>query len=420
MGPQSRAYVPEQWLFSRDEVNAYYAHPRRPADNVVVLRDKAIHIIGKVAQALQIPQVTVSSACTFFHRFYIRRNFSNGKPVEIAATCLFIACKTEETLQKVEKFSACVSNITAKGDATLAEQNHARWKRIILEFEPIVCEALAFDLYVAHPHRLMLSYLDSVKADKSLRSVAYRLLCDSFRLPLCLRFQPHVIGAGFIALAMQTTGIPIPDLDDGTKWYQKFDVSKEELDEVGQEYTENQTTDPKQLIKSLGITLPEPILPAGSAPATFSLPILSFSPPRPASSPATSSASTPSPSLQHQQQPLPASAATTATVTTPISAASSPSSQPPADSGKKKLRLTDYKKRKIAASASTESLTTADTADQEPPPMSSAPEASELSPAPQADLLELPAVSPAIAAIHSPGVKRYREPSVEEGEISDG
>ncbi|KAJ1514649.1 hypothetical protein HMI54_011889 [Coelomomyces lativittatus] len=231
--------TPPQWIFTQEEIELQYSYGGTPDEQMKIKekREKGILFLQQLTYRLLLPHTTFAAAATFFHRFYMRNNFSKFHPFDIAATCLFVACKTEETIQKINKLSEICALVAMKGKLTETleiEKEAIRWKKIILTQEPWVCEAITFDFYVEHPFLFLLKYfndteenggkrrggpfsclfLDQPKQQVKQQILVQFSLCfltDSLRTTLVLQYQPHCIAAACFYLSCLYARVNLPE-----------------------------------------------------------------------------------------------------------------------------------------------------------------------------------------------------------------
>lgn len=144
----------------------------------------------------------------------------------VAAACLFLAGKVEETFKKVQDIIVVTEKIKYRNSLKLqAKQQQAatpdeseiddsklpvlqpdspenkELKQRIFQMERILLQTLGFDLKVEHPYRSLVFYVKEIRGDKNLTQVAWNFVNDSFRTALCLQFRPHEIAGATVYLA---------------------------------------------------------------------------------------------------------------------------------------------------------------------------------------------------------------------------
>lgn len=207
------------------------------------------------ARELELHYCTVATGAVFFHRFYMFHSFKIFPVYPMAATCLFLAGKVEETPKKsndIVKFSKSI----------LSEQDFAQFgpdpKEEILTLERILLQTLRFDLEVEHPYDHLIKYvrhLVVVKAGhrgeivhKELLQSAWTFLNDSCCTTVCLQFEPEIVAIAMLLLACKTGKFEIIEWDnrrpDHRFWW---DTHVENLDEITLEFICHQVLDVYQI-----------------------------------------------------------------------------------------------------------------------------------------------------------------------------
>lgn len=161
----------------------------------------------------------------------------------MAATCLFLAGKVEETPKKS-------NDIVKYSKLILSEQDFLQFgpdpKEEILTLERILLQTLRFDLEVEHPYEHLIKYvkrLTVVKikdhspqeiAQKELLQSAWTFINDSCCTTVCLQYEPEIVAIAMILLGCKTQpppGIEVRDWKDRKSEHRNWwDVYVENLD----------------------------------------------------------------------------------------------------------------------------------------------------------------------------------------------
>ncbi|KAJ2906308.1 hypothetical protein GGI21_004059 [Coemansia aciculifera] len=166
-------------------------------------RAKACALIYSASKKLQLPQITSASACVYLHRFFMRHSLKEYHHYNIAATCLFVACKAEESLRKLEIFIPVIVYYASKGNrkAPPGTAEFEKWRAVILRTEVVILQALCFDMVVEHPHVALIDLCDRLGLTRHLSQMAWSFVADCMRLPLCLVHTAKSISCASISLA---------------------------------------------------------------------------------------------------------------------------------------------------------------------------------------------------------------------------
>ncbi|KAI8331528.1 cyclin-like protein [Chlamydoabsidia padenii] len=197
--------INDQWLYSKDEL----LDTPSIADGITfeqeqMDRTKGCHYLLAVAARLNLPQLVVATATTFFHRFFMRHSMKRFHIYDMAATSLFVAAKVEENTRRIKDFVNACAQKAAKNDKLVLNEDSkdfVRWKETMLFNEVILLETLCFDLTIEHPH-LYLEYLETqLNISGSMLRKAWMLLYQCSGSPLCLLYQSNVIAGAVLLLA---------------------------------------------------------------------------------------------------------------------------------------------------------------------------------------------------------------------------
>lgn len=190
------------------------------------------------ARKLDLHHCTVATGSVFFHRFYMFYSFRQFHIYPMAAACLFLAGKVEETPKKsndIVKFSKTI----------LSDQDFATFgqdpKEEILTLERILLQTLRFDLEVEHPYDHLVKYAKHcvvVRAGqkeeighKELLQSAWTFCNDSFCTIVCLQYEPEIVAIAMILLACKTSSFEILNWDNRrTEHRNWWDAHVENLD----------------------------------------------------------------------------------------------------------------------------------------------------------------------------------------------
>lgn len=209
---------------------------------------------------LELHYCTVATGAAFFHRFYMFHSFRMFPIYPMAATCLFLAGKVEETPKKsndIVKFSQNILN----------RQNFAQFgtdpKEEILTLERILLQTIRFDLEIEHPYDHLVSYVKhfvaskkGVKGEAVQREVlqsAWTFLNDSCCTTVSLQYEPEIVAVAVILLACKTGEFEVTDWDNRKPEHRYWwDAYTENLDELTLENICHQILDFYQYLNSIG------------------------------------------------------------------------------------------------------------------------------------------------------------------------
>ncbi|KAG8968614.1 hypothetical protein FRC03_006735 [Tulasnella sp. 419] len=207
----------EQWCFRPHHL---CSSPSKTIDSLPLaqelkLRAEGVHFLLRIGAHLMLKVSVLATAATYFHRFYMRHSIKQFDRIYLAAACLFLACKVEESTRKLKDVAAYCWR---KTNEPAIKENEALdfWQERILSNEEILLEALCFDLIVDHPHQHLAEAVGGGSRKqqttftwtgplsdipKATCELAWSITNDSLRTPLVLFHQPRIIACGCYLLA---------------------------------------------------------------------------------------------------------------------------------------------------------------------------------------------------------------------------
>merc|ERR1719323_293851 len=93
-------------------------------------RRKGAKFIQAVCHQLRLPYNTAATACTYFHKFYTRRSFKVHGKFDIAAACLYLAAKSEETRKRVKDIMETCYYVQHKRKAPDPKSRHDEHEKL--------------------------------------------------------------------------------------------------------------------------------------------------------------------------------------------------------------------------------------------------------------------------------------------------
>lgn len=222
------------WLFTDEEIS------ETPSRLCGVSAESEHRILARTAKFLQecsrellIPQLTISVALTFFQRFYMLESMTVHQPPKVAAACLFLACKVQETHKRLKDIIYWTVKVRTRNTEDfpdgldLHEDSPGYYdeKSAILDKEREVLRVLNFDLTCDHPYKHLWTLnkcfvktsqdTDEAKNERfdkrAVTQSAWNFINDSFRLYLHVRYDPREIATAALYLAAKLHKFPLPD-----------------------------------------------------------------------------------------------------------------------------------------------------------------------------------------------------------------
>ncbi|KAL6049214.1 RNA polymerase II C-terminal domain kinase beta subunit [Balamuthia mandrillaris] len=304
------------------------------ADTESLLRYFGCSLIRRCAVLLQVPQVTAATAQVFFHRFYQVQSFKLFDVALVAQSCLYLACKAEESLRKLRDIINCVNCVLYPSSPPL-KIGKEYWliRDEVVACEQILLRSLAFEVAVSHPYKYLLNYLRSLRATPVFAQVAWNLVNDLYYIPLCIdkQYSSPTFACSAIYLAslfLQDTPDALPQLasslssssasptangrsspppspsssdtnnhqqqsnesNQRTRWWEWFDVRLGDMSAVSEAITEALETF-RSLPFDVAMDMYNSFIAEYRPPAVLSLVALVAPPPSAAASPSSSRAS---------------------------------------------------------------------------------------------------------------------------------
>ncbi|KIM26304.1 hypothetical protein M408DRAFT_194950 [Serendipita vermifera MAFF 305830] len=214
-------------------------------------RQRGIDWLMRMGATLNMGLGPCLTGATYFHRFYMRRMLEDYNELEIAATCLFLASKTEENGKRLEDvvtvMLAKVHGIPPAEVAGAYENEAKSLEHLVLTYEEVLLEVLCFDFDVRYPHTYLADIIatyDATSPDPILHSLidcAWSVAHDSYRTPLCILLPPQIIAAAsFLFAQCLAEGPNSPSLTErlevanstDTRWRQVLGISENDVQQV--------------------------------------------------------------------------------------------------------------------------------------------------------------------------------------------
>ncbi|CAN6684276.1 unnamed protein product [Malus baccata var. baccata] len=264
------------WYFYRKEIEENSPSRRDGIDlkKETYLRKSYCSFLQDLGIRLKVPQLTIATSIIFCHRFFLRQSHAKNDRRTIATVCMFLAGKVEETPRPLKDVILVSYEIMHKKDPKAVQrikqkEVYEQQKELILIGERVVLGTLGFDLNVLHPYKPLVEAIKRFKvAQNALAQVAWNFVNDGLRTSLCLQFKPQHIAAGAIFLAAKFLRVKLPS-DGETIWWQEFDVTPRQLEEVSNQmlelYEQNRAPASNQVADGAGSGGPHRTLAKGTA-----------------------------------------------------------------------------------------------------------------------------------------------------------
>ncbi|KAG0462712.1 hypothetical protein HPP92_021188 [Vanilla planifolia] len=232
------------WYVSKMEIEANSPSRKDGIDlkKESYLRNLYCSFIQDLGAKIRVPQVTIATAIMFCHRFYLHQSHKKNDCLTIAAICLFLASKAEDTPCSLNRIVVLSYQLMFMKDPAYAQriyekQVFEKQKSLMLIGERLLLSTICFDVNVELPMDHLLKLLPSLGAAGM-----------ELRTTLCLQYKPHYIAAGSLYLAAKRHGVKLPSAN-GYVWWHEFEVAPRQLHVDAHNNKKTGSADPQKLVQ---------------------------------------------------------------------------------------------------------------------------------------------------------------------------
>jgi cyclin T len=224
--PQQKQKQPQQKQESKPAVARL-----SPTQMVQNYRRATCAFMQDVGRKLRLPQLTISTAIVFFHRFFRMHNYEDYDRYLVSLTALFLAGKVEETPKKLQQIIEGtyphIPKNKGRPPISVGSPDYQRLREDVLRCERVLLRTIGFDLTVDHPYQYLLHYVKCLNGSQKLAQTAWNFVNDSLRTTLCLQYPAQHIACAALYLACKYIKVSLPDgTKEGQKaWWITFDVN---------------------------------------------------------------------------------------------------------------------------------------------------------------------------------------------------
>ncbi|EFJ06759.1 hypothetical protein SELMODRAFT_236447 [Selaginella moellendorffii] len=158
-----------------------------------MLRLYGCELIQESGILLRLPQAVMATGQVLFHRFYCKKSFTRFNVKRVAASCVWLAAKLEESPRKIRdvlKLSSRATRHNFEGKdffffllllAVVLKsilQAYEEMKVDLIRTERHLLKEMGFICHVEHPHKFVLNYLLQLKAPLELIQEGWNLAND--------------------------------------------------------------------------------------------------------------------------------------------------------------------------------------------------------------------------------------------------
>lgn len=198
------------------------------------LRIYGCDLIQESGILLKLPQAVMATAQVLFHRFYCKKSFVRFSAKRVAASCVWLAGKLEESPRKSKHIIFVFHRMECRRENLPIEfldvfsKKYSELRHDLIRTERHLLKEMGFICHVEHPHKFISNYLATLEAPQ-LTQEAWNLANDSLRTTLCVRFKSEVIACGVVYAAARRHHVPLPE---DPPWWTVFDADEAGIQEV--------------------------------------------------------------------------------------------------------------------------------------------------------------------------------------------
>lgn len=182
----------------------------------------------------QRPQAVMATAQVLFHRFYCKKSFARFSAKRVAASCVWLAGKLEESPRRSKHIIFVFHRMECRRENLPIEfldvfsTKYTELRHDLIRTERHLLKEMGFICHVEHPHKFISNYLATLEAPE-LTQEAWNLANDSLRTTLCVRFKSEVVACGVVYAAARRHRVPLPE---EPPWWTVFDADEAAIQEV--------------------------------------------------------------------------------------------------------------------------------------------------------------------------------------------
>ncbi|KAM7472736.1 hypothetical protein LguiA_010919 [Lonicera macranthoides] len=199
------------------------------------LRIYGCDLIQESGILLKLSQAVMATGQVLFQRFYCKKSFGRFNVKRVAASCVWLASKLEESPRKARHVLNVFHRMECRRENLPIEhldsysKKYSDLKMDLIRTERHLLKEMGFICHVEHPHKFISNYLATLETPPELRQEAWNLANDSLRTTLCVRFKSAVVACGVVYAAARRFNVPLPE---NPPWWKAFDADKSGIDEV--------------------------------------------------------------------------------------------------------------------------------------------------------------------------------------------
>ncbi|XP_058076855.1 cyclin-L1-1 isoform X5 [Magnolia sinica] len=151
----------------------------------MTLRIYGCDLIQESGILLKLPQAVMATGQVLFHRFYCKKSFARFNVKRVAASCVWLASKLEESPRKAKHVLIVFHRMECRRENLPIEhldpfsKKYSELKMDLNRTERHLLKEMGFICHVEHPHKFISNYLATLETPLELRQEAWNLANDS-------------------------------------------------------------------------------------------------------------------------------------------------------------------------------------------------------------------------------------------------
>ncbi|CAB3401265.1 unnamed protein product [Caenorhabditis bovis] len=253
-GTQTDRPAPPKWTFSREEMQLSASQrDGMSAEEELCHRQQAASFIQEMVDALnqnmkdqrgRITQLGMCVANVHMHRFFYFHSFKRFDYKDVAAACIFLSGKSEESPRKLTHVVSVWQEKKMKKPFS-SETHRIEACQFIVTLESCILQTIAFDLNVDLPHQHVIKIMESFDKNgyrKKITNCAYYFATDVLCvMDWALRYSCTSIAVAVVHLVAIFADFKMESLfpaDPSKKWFSHFDeeMTEEKLIEMENDF----------------------------------------------------------------------------------------------------------------------------------------------------------------------------------------
>jgi predicted component of viral defense system (DUF524 family) len=149
-----------------------------------LLRVYGCELIQECGILLKLPQAVMATGQVLFHRFYCKKSFTRFNVKDVAASCVWLASKLEESPKEISVVLQVLWRMERRRNnlpleiLDLNSQKYFEMRTALIRTERHLLKEMGFICHVEHPHKFIMSYLKTLQAPVELMQEAWNLAND--------------------------------------------------------------------------------------------------------------------------------------------------------------------------------------------------------------------------------------------------